>query len=189
MKLIVIEGIDGAGKTTLSNLLAERLVELGYDAIVTHEPFTDEIKMLLENVGWKDPLVLTFLFSADRAIHVNWLRDAGKGIIIMDRYYYSTMAYQAALGLDLKWLETVSSVFPKPDLVLLIDLPVEVALMRLSRKRDSLDFKEKRETLSKVRENYLSLARKYNMIILDGKRDLRELTEHALTHVLQTLSS
>ena len=72
-----------------------------------------------------------------------------RDFIILDRYYYSSIAYQGALGLDEEWIEKINSYFPKPDLTILLDLPVEIALYRL--KNDKFNFKEKIESLKKLR--------------------------------------
>lgn len=187
MNLVVIEGIDASGKTTLAKRLAESLSPR-FKVLLTQEPFTDDIKQLLEKYQWKDQVLLALLFSADRRIHVKWMESQNVDLIISDRYFFSMLAYQG-VGVDRAWLESLSSIFPLPNLTILLDVPVNVALERLRNKRDSLDFEEKRKSLHQVRENYLSLARRYNFKILDGTLPLEKLTSISLELVQGLLSS
>lgn len=75
-KLIAIEGIDGSGKTTLSLALKEYFEsKRRLKVLVTQEPFSADIINLIEKVGWDDPLLLTLLFAADRALHIRWISN------------------------------------------------------------------------------------------------------------------
>ncbi|ACP38114.1 dTMP kinase [Saccharolobus islandicus] len=186
-KLIAIEGIDGSGKTTLANLLKEHLEsKMKLNVIVTREPFSEDIIKLIEKIGWNDPILLVLLFAADREIHVNWLskiKDAD--LIILDRYYFSSIAYQGALGVDEQWIKMVNSYFPKPDMVILLDLPIEVAISRI--KNDKFNFEEKIKSLAKVREKYLKLAKEYNFYIVDASKDKNEVLEQAIKIIQKNL--
>lgn len=144
MKLIVIEGIDGSGKTTLAQRIG-KLLSSKFRVVVTQEPFTEDIKQLLEKYKWKDQVLLALLFSADRRIHVEWMRQQSADLVISDRYFFSTIAYQS-VGVDETWLEQLSSVFPRPDMTILLDVPVEVALKSL-RVNGTLLTSPKRESL------------------------------------------
>ncbi|BFH73524.1 dTMP kinase [Sulfurisphaera javensis] len=175
-KLISFEGIDGAGKTTIAKNLHMFLQEKGYNVILTQEPFTEEITKLIGKAGWNDPVLLTLLFSADRAFHIKWLLQQNPDIVIMDRYIHSTIAYQSVLGVDEKWIEEVNSKFPKPDIVFLLDIEVENALKRI-RKDDKFNFKEKIVTLDKVRKKYLELSIKYNFIVLNANDTIENITQ------------
>lgn len=187
MKLVVIEGIDASGKTTLATKLAESLSPR-FRVLLTQEPFTDDIKQLLEKYKWNDQVLLALLFSADRRIHVKWMESQNVDLIISDRYFFSTLAYQG-VGANQEWLESLSSIFPLPSLTILLDVPVSVALERLRSKRDSLDFEEKRRSLDRVRENYLSLSKRYNFKVLDGTLPLEKLLSISLEFVRDLLSS
>ncbi|MBB5252954.1 dTMP kinase [Sulfurisphaera ohwakuensis] len=175
-RIISFEGIDGAGKTTLAKNVYGVLKKKGYNVILTQEPFTREITELIKKSGWNDPVLLTLLFSADRAFHIKWIMEQKPEIVLMDRYFHSTIAYQSVLGLDEKWIEEVNSKFPKPDIVFLLDIEVNEAIKRI-RKDDQFNFEEKINTLEAVRKKYLELARKYNFIVLDAKSKIEELTE------------
>ncbi|QGA54448.1 dTMP kinase [Sulfolobus sp. E5-1-F] len=187
-KLVAIEGIDGSGKTTLANLLKEYLEsKMKLNVIVTREPFSEDIIKLIEKIGWNDPILLVLLFAADRALHINWLSKIqdDTNLIILDRYYFSSIAYQGALGVDEQWIKMVNSYFPKPDMVILLDLPIEVAISRI--KNDKFNFEEKIRSLAKVREKYLKLAKEYNFYIIDASKDKNEVLEQAIKIIQKNL--
>ncbi|MDT7876114.1 MAG: dTMP kinase [Sulfolobaceae archaeon] len=181
MLIISFEGIDGSGKTTIAKLVFERIVKIignRKKVLLTQEPFTKEITSLIEKLGWKDPIALTLLFSADRAFHINWILKEGYDIILMDRYIHSTIAYQSVLGVDEEWIRLINSNFPKPDIVILLDIKPETALERLRGKVDKFNFSEKLLSLSKVREKYLELSRKErNFKVINAERELNEIVE------------
>lgn len=180
MYIISFEGIDGAGKTTLSKALRDYLItHTSYKVLYTQEPFTNEISELIKKSGWKDPILLTLLFSADRAYHIKWISEQNPDVVIMDRYIHSTIAYQSALGVDEKWIEEVNSKFPKPDLVFLLDIDVKEALKRI-KKDDKFSFKEKIESLEKVRQKYLEIAKRENFIVIDATKKIEKISEEII---------
>lgn len=174
--LVAFEGIDGSGKSTLAKAVARRLRARRLTVVLTQEPTESPLGRLVRR-GIRDhydPLVQAGLFLSDRAWHVlqlapNLLKDE---IVLTDRYVDSTTAYQSA-ALDGRLDDPVgtfstlqSSVFPRPDLVLWLDLPPRAALRRI-RGRTVKEAYEKERFLKRVRANYRLLARK------DRKRWLR----------------
>lgn len=136
----MIEGIDGAGKTTLARALVEALRARGADALATREPTDGPHGRRIRELARSGREGVTVaeeveLFTADRADHV---RDelapallAGK-TIVLDRYYYSTMAYQGARGADPADILRRSLAFaPEPDLVVLMKILIPQALDRI----------------------------------------------------------
>ncbi|MCY0860256.1 MAG: dTMP kinase [Sulfolobaceae archaeon] len=169
MFIVAIEGIDGAGKTTIANLLKDHIQSTRKDkkVILTQEPFTKEITDLIARTEWKDPITLALLFTADRAYHLNWIKSQNPDIVILDRYYYSTIAYQSALGLDKEWIMCINSKFPKPDITILLDVDPKVSIRRI-REKDLFNFEEKVKSLEKVRNIYLELAKtEKNFYVID----------------------
>lgn len=171
---IVFEGIDGCGKSTQSKLTANYLKSR---CILTREPSDLETGKRIRIALERDKLSeeeWAELFSQDRQEHlakeVIPALEQGK-IVIGDRYYHSTMAYQLKEG---EWL-TYASRFLKPDLVLIFDLPVQVALQRLEKRyagKEGHKVFEKRGFLMRVREKFL-LMPKYlneNIVIIDSSR-------------------
>jgi len=153
---IVFEGVDGSGKSTHARLLADWLRGRGKGVFLTMEPTEGRIGQLIRDVlSGKikvDPKTLALLFCADRVEHVNQIREAlDKGdIVISDRYYHSTVAYQAAQGVDRKWLLELNSFAPEPDIVVFLDLDPAAGEKRAR----SGEIFERKEFLAKVRAEY-----------------------------------
>ena len=128
-RFLVFEGIDGAGKSTQIELLAQALRERGLDPVLSREP-TDGPwgRRLRESAttGRMSAADELAHFIHDRTEHVKQLIEpslaAGRWVIL-DRYYYSTIAYQGVRGLDPQGLlQQMERLFPKPDRVFLLDL-------------------------------------------------------------------
>ena len=164
---IVLDGIDGSGKGTIIELLYNYLFSLKkYRILTTAEPtsgkYGKEIRNILKKE--KDPMKgaerCFELYIKDREEHLKQVIEPflklNDSIVICDRYYYSTIAYQNAQGMPLKTLLNANKNFRKPDIAFILDLPPEQALERIHKARQ----KEKFEQLSfmlKIRENFLAL--------------------------------
>ena len=141
--LIVFEGLDGAGKTTQLALLGEYLTSRGHAVVCLHEP-TDGPwgqmlrRLMREGRGGVTPETELEWFLNDRREHVDQqIRPAleRKEIVLLDRYFFSTMAYQGALGHDPRDIQVRNQAFaPLPDLLLLLDLPPDVGWQRLNQR-------------------------------------------------------
>lgn len=150
---IVFEGIDGSGKTSQTFLLKEFLDKKGYDVILLREPtegaWGKKIRTLLSN-GRKgvSPEEELNLFIEDRKENINKnILPAIKGnkIIVQDRYYFSSIAYQGALGIDPRQIRAMNEAFAiKPDLLFYLEIKSALGLKRIDKSR-----KEKRDTFEK----------------------------------------
>ena len=130
---ICIEGLDASGKTTHARRLVQSLGERGLDAVYTTEPSTGEIgefvrRRILQRRRRVPSVVEALLFAVDRVVHVEKkiepaLREGR--IVVSDRYVYSSLAYQGAAGLDMKWIEEINRFALLPDLAIYIDVPPE----------------------------------------------------------------
>ena len=187
---IAFEGIDGSGKTTLSKMLFDFLKRRGIKTLLTREPFDENLrKAVLEKPF--DPWGETFLFLADRGLHVNTLikPKLEEGFtVISDRFYLSTLAYQGfGRGLDIDLLKNLNEKATgglKPDITFLIDVPVEVALERIKNSRKSAERFEKKDFLQKVREGFLELAKEdENIFVLNGEKNLYQLLGEVLERI------
>ncbi|NJE54937.1 dTMP kinase [Thermococcus sp. 21S9] len=173
---IVLEGIDGAGKSTQAKLLKLWFEEKGYEVVLTKEPTDTPFGKLIRKLvltGGREGIIdgakisheaEALLFAADRAEHVDKLikpaLESGK-VVISDRYFYSSLAYQWARGLDLEWLIDLNRFAIRPDLVLLLDLPVKESMKRIKTRSIKSEFDKIVELQKKVRENYLKLAERF----------------------------
>ena len=188
---MVIEGIDGCGKSSVTRLVAERI---GKRAVLTREP-TDSWMGRAVKKGDKvrvSPYTDALLFMADRVLHTESIRKLLKKrkLVISDRYYHSTVAYQAAnlenefKGDAFKWLlEANLRISLHPDLTILLVIPPEAALERVGR-RGKLSRFEKLWFLKKVHRNYLKLARLDKSIVkIDAGHDLETVVDEVMGHI------
>ncbi len=176
--LIAIEGIDGSGKSTQAKRLVSFLTESGYDAVYLLEPtlgkWGKEIREMAERGRReKSPEEEYRLFLLDRKENVkeNILPALkAKKIVVLDRYYFSTMAYQGALGIDPDEIRGENEAFaPMPDLVILLTIPVSQGLSRIKEKRGGFTAFEGREYLERVKsifEDFVSPLT--NVVTIDG---------------------
>lgn len=173
-RLIVIEGIDGAGKSTLQRGLAEHLRAQGRTVLCTKEPTDGPLGRRIRELARTGRHGVTAeeeadLFHEDRRIHVQEIvRPAlARGeVVIQDRSFYSTVAYQGERGLDPEQLWARSlQIAPRPDVLLVVDLPAEVALERIRRSRTGADDFEGLESLRRIRATFLAFP---EARVLDG---------------------
>lgn len=184
--LIVIEGIDGAGKTTHARKLVRWLRKKGIRTRYTFEPTRGAIGRILEKMASKrkvDVRVEALLFAADRIDHLNKIIKPllEKGfIIISDRYVHSSIAYQSITVGDQGWVEELNKFAEKPDLVILLDVDPETGLKRIKRKRARF---ERIGILKKVREKYLELAEREGFKVINANRGVEEVFEDVKSSV------
>ena len=136
--LIVIEGIDGTGKSTQATMLAEALRKSGREVVQSFEPTNGPWGKKLRDSATTGRLSIEDeleYFINDRREHVEQLiipTIKSGGIVILDRYYFSTMAYQGARGIDPEVIRVKNETFaPQPDTLIILDLDVDIALQRI----------------------------------------------------------
>lgn len=133
--LIVLEGSDGAGTTTLQKGLAKALTTRGYHVTTTHQPNREtQVGALIRKVlasGLLAPEAMALLFAADRVELAPVLTpEDPENIVICDRHLWSSLVYQADLGLD--WLLLINKFAVVPDLVIYLRTSSSVAQSRMS---------------------------------------------------------
>jgi dTMP kinase len=187
---VVIEGIDGAGKSTQAKLLGERLTARGHHVVLSREPTMGQWGKQLRASAQTGRLSIeeeVELFLKDRREHVNELilpRLRDGSVVIVDRYYFSTAAYQGARGLDPQELIRRNEEFaPEPDLLVLFDLPVEDGLARVRARGDQADHFEQVEQLRRVREIFLSIDKPY-LVKVDARKEPGVIAEEILAAFL-----
>jgi dTMP kinase len=202
---ITIEGPDGSGKSTQAQLLADHLKDKGHDVLFTREPggtqIGDQIRRVIMSLDNKRmiPQAEFLLFSASRAQLVREViqpKLAAGGVVVCDRFYDSSLAYQGyGHQLDLDQLRSVTQFVTGglvPDLTLLLDLPSEVGLSRrkeagLWNRLDDYDlaFHER------VRSGYLRLAKAdpQRWVVIDATRSKAEIQSHMQEAVHSRLES
>lgn len=194
--LIVFEGTDGTGKSTQLLLLSRYLQDKGYPVITTREPtngqFGQKIRELYVNRSKYSQDQELELFLADRREHVHQLLipalEQGK-VILCDRYFLSTAAYQGARGFDPDVILELNSFAPDPDLALLFQVPIDTGLKRITSGRgDILNDFEQRENLAKVAAIFSTIERPYIRPI-DSTGSIEEVHRLVIEHVSPFLSA
>lgn len=161
-KFIVFEGIDGAGKSTQIALLQGALEKMGYTVHHTAEPTDlDTGRMLraaLSGNPARSACEMATLFVLDRIAHNREIEKAlaAGEIVICDRYYYSSLAYQGSLC-DYGWVKRMNCDCPEirhPDLCVFLDLSPKDAIARITARGEATEIYEKEETLSLFRDTF-----------------------------------
>lgn len=188
--MIAVEGIDGAGKTTVAATLAQWCGERGLLCALSKEPTSLEWGRKLRESAASGRLTLPQeldFFHKDRQQHseesITPTLDED-GIMILDRYYWSTAAYQGARGANVKdVLEFNETNFPIPDLVLLLDLPVEVGQKRIRVRGDQPNAFEDINAQQKIRELFLKLPSqsKARVVTVDASQPWRDVSRECLS--------
>jgi len=186
--LIAIEGIDQAGKETVSRLLGATLTSAGLR--VERMEFPDyttpigrEIGRFLKGAHRHTAEVRQLLYVANRwerkELLETWLEEGAT--ILLDRYTGSGLAYGAAQGLSMEWMESLEQGLPKPHLVILLDITPEVSMARKQRSRDT--YEEQEDLLVRARNAYIELAERDHWAVVnaaDGPHEVWSAMEQVL---------
>jgi len=195
--LIVFEGIDGSGKTSLSKMLLSFFKEKGWDVVWFREPADSQWgRKIRELANLKDRIPISEeleYFIRDRRWNVatNILPNLNQNkTVILDRYYFSTACYQGARGLDMdEIIKTNTEFAPVPDITFIIDVDVDRALERikLNREQEAKLF-EKKDFLDRVRQNYLRLKGRRNIHFIDGSPELPVVFEEVKERIVTVVN-
>ncbi len=198
---IVLDGLDGSGKSTIAKMLQEHIhSKEGYNTMLTSEPtdgkYGREIrKMLAEEKNPKENAgKMLELFVNDREEHlkntiVPFLEGGNgkKNAVICDRYYYSTIAFQSTQGLDAQSIIKKNKNFLKPDIAFIMDISPETALQRIEhRKKEKF---EELEFMKELRENFLKMRELIddNIKIIDASKSNKDVFEEIKKEVAKLL--
>ena len=201
-KFITFEGIEGCGKSTQAKLLGQYFTDLGYSVLQTREPggpkISEGIRQVLLSTDNIEMLPETemLLYMASRSQHTGqWIIPALKRgeLVISDRFYDSTIAYQgAARNIDLGIIDTIREYATYglvPDITVLIDLPAEIGLARIShREMDRLE-QESVSFHQKVRQGFLALSEKNKerFLVVNGNQSVEKIYAEIIKKVKQKL--
>ena len=193
--LIVFEGTDGTGKSTQLSLLADYLRSHNYPVVTTCEPtngkYGQQIRRLYSQRDHYTPREELDLFLADRKEHVNSLIApalARGEIVLCDRYYLSTVAYQGAMGFDIDKLISLNSFAPVPDMALLFQAPLDTGHDRITAGRGEVpnDF-EQLDNLQKVAAIFDSLSLPF-IHTINAQGSIKEVHSRVLAQVLPIIA-
>lgn len=188
--LIAVEGIDGAGKTTQVSRVAQTVRDAGYDVVTTREPTDGPWGQRIRasaTAGRMTPEDELDAFLQDRVEHVGKVivpsLAAGK-IVIVDRYYFSSVAYQGSRGMSPGYvLRCNEAIAPCPDLLVLLELDARDGVSRVSA-RGSSNLFEREDDLRRVAAIYATIERPRPMRI-DAMRDANDITSAIIGAVLE----
>lgn len=204
-KLIVIEGIDGSGKSTQAQKVTEALNRKGIKSILTKEP-TDEvtgklIRQILSGQTNLPQVAFQYLFSADRAVHQEQIKNyLKKGItVVSDRYFWSSVVYgMADKGMDFKkengdrenLLVALSILsmyhqFLLPDFSFALKVSVATAVERIKKKDTYIEIYEKENKLKELATGYDWLVEKFKkeITVIDGEKSVGEVTNTMIERI------
>lgn len=198
--LVAVEGIDGSGKTTIAQRLCDHLRSRETLVFETREPTDSYLGTAVREAlrdPEQDPVSEALLFAADHAGHVATIREAlaDGAVVVSDRYSTSWRVYQSLTlrgafeDLDpSSWLASVVEPFEvHPDLVLLLDLPVENAIDRVTSREERQEKFEEGEFLKSVRGRYLELAQQEGFVRVDASRPMEDVFDECLAHLEEVL--
>ncbi len=182
---IVVEGIDGVGKSTLLRALARALRRRGLSVALRREPSDPRLGALAQSTATEDPWTGAVYFTVDRHLAAPELERALRrhDVVLQDRSFYSTLAYQGSAlppGDRRRLAQLQRSAVRTPDRVLLLDLRPSEALRRLGARGSRRGPLERLRTLERVARAYRTLARSHGWVVLDARAAPRELTRLAL---------
>jgi len=190
-KFIVFEGIDGSGKSTISEMLYRKINADSGNIYRTFEPTDSPIGSVIKNILNKrivsDDKTIGALFLADRLDHIQnpvtgMLQYLEQGThVISDRYYYSSYAYHVPM-LSMDWVIAANKACAdilRPDVVFYLKISAEESMKRIHASRTFTDLFETKEKMEQVIVNYNEAIKregvKDNVIIIDGERSIAEI--------------
>lgn len=187
MVIIAVEGIDNAGKTTQCKLLEERLKKLGYSVGNSLDQSTeifDLIKKFFQQKNFS-PTLKTFLFASEIIKQLEILSD--KDIAIFDRYTLSLFAYGLMEKLSAIWIKSIVQPLPRADILVYIDIPVELYLIR-SKNKSELISPYTVKQLESVKESYDKILSETEYLRIKGSDDKGAISNTIYTYANNALT-
>ena len=203
-RLIVFEGLDGAGTTTQAKILAERLQKQGRTAYLAHQPSEGPVGLLIRQVlagraatpqadgklGVVDERVMALLFAADRLDHLNSQiepRLSRGEDVILDRYTLSSLAYQG-VNVSHDFIHGANRFARRPDLTLFLYVPATIALERVRSRGAKLERYENAQQLSQIEREYSRLVGTLASVVsIDGTRPIQDVADLCYAALQQQL--
>jgi dTMP kinase len=186
---IVLDGIDGSGTTTHSNLLKGFLETKGFKVHLTQEPSNSEIGILIRKYLKNPsipPITDALLFAADRNLHFHGeIKEKldQNYIVISDRYIESSIIYQSLQSdiISIKWVKNINKFVGFPDLTIILDIDPKISLARKT--QQALEKFEDTSFLDEVRALYLKRAKKENYFVINSN-DIIEFVQNKIQQIV-----
>lgn len=198
---VVFEGTDGSGTTTQGDLLAAAIKRSGRQVVRTAEPTAGDVGVMIRNVLRArteqplDPAAVALLFAADRVDHCQRMIApalARGETVICDRYLASSLTFQVVDGdgrITPEWIAAINHEALRPDLTILLDLPVPDAMTRIHHRGKPRERFEVAETLERVRARYRQvfasgMPELGRTLVLDASRSRETIAYDVLSAVM-----
>ncbi|RLG62291.1 dTMP kinase [Candidatus Geothermarchaeota archaeon] len=186
---IVLEGIDGSGKTTVAKELYNYLVGKDFKVILTREPTDGPIGRFIRNyifrLSQRNPLIEALLFASDRLWHnENIIKPNLSKVdyIISDRYIYSSLAYQTNSEISEGFIYLINKGIVFPKYAFFIDVKPETAFSRINHAKNIF---EELNFLKRVYSKYVDLSDRGFLIRIPGQRDAKDIMNDILSYILK----
>ncbi len=200
---IVFEGVDGAGSSTQAQLLQNYFTSIDQKSVISPEPSSGKIGKLLreylagENCFQNQDLFdqqMAYLFAADRHYHLyNNIDGVYKLIdesihVISTRYYFSSLAYNSKTSQEYQFVNVLNQKFSPPDLVIYLDIPVDLALIRMC-DRPAKEIYETKEKLTNVQEKFKEIFNKYQgkLLTIDASQKPEKINQIIIDYIQKKL--
>lgn len=195
-KFVVLEGLDGSGQTTQSELLKDFLISKEHSAIVTKEPTQESdagkrIRRILDMQETASPKEFQELFARDRKYHLQHsiIPALQQGnLVISDRYFFSSFAYGAAEEVDLEYLIQINNEFLLPDLSFFLNVRPELCMERMKERGKPLSYFENLDRLGKTWNVFELLANRFeNVHPINGEQSIEKVAKDIQQIMIKTL--
>lgn len=195
MKIIAFEGLDKAGKATLSRKLADYLETKGYT--VGHMDFhrystgTGQlIRKFLYGEYNVPQEAIELIMAADKiaaTTDFNLLKEEGYDYLILDRYKWSQYVYSRAQDYPEEWANMLQGMIPDADHTVYVDVSPETSMKRQGKHGINDRYESDHDLLSRVRAHYLDLVAVHTAILLDGEDDIEQVSARMLIEMAHLL--
>jgi len=183
----------------LKDWLEKNLPSYEFKVLITREPtngpFGAILRLAIRGRIELSPEVMALAFAADRMDHIKTVIEPKlkEGyVVICDRYYHSSLAYQSVAGVDLRWLMDINARCLRPDLTIILDAPAEVCLRRILRDRPHWELYTELEKLERVRQTFLVLVkllrkRGERIVVVRTDQEVEKAHKEIVNHVKNTM--
>jgi len=207
-KLIIVEGIDGSGKSTQLKLLQEWLKNQGYHVFFTEWNSSDLVNVTIKR-GKKKNLLTPITFSilhaidfSDRLYHLIFPPLKAGMIVLADRYIYTAFARDSVRGVDREWVRDLYGFALKPDIAFYFKVTTDVSIKRILTGRQNLKYYEAGMDMrfsddpvesfkifqGKILEEYEKIANEFNLTIIDATKNInsqQEIVRNTVKKILE----
>lgn len=191
--VVCFEGIDGSGKTTQLQRVAERLEADGYTiarlrAVSRKSPFFSYLEDIIDVI---DRETFCNIVAFNRYLEIKRIVTQCHDkfdVLLFDRYLLTDFAYTRGFECSTKFVEVLLERVVSPDMVVLSDVPIDVAMERIDKRISVLEFQENTEVLSRAAHHYRNeRVDGWPTLVVDGSRDMGGVTERIYAEILDLL--